>query len=797
MKRQATIGAISFVRSHPYLTALCLLLSASFILFWFSLPDPLFDEPYSTVLQDRQGNLLGAKIATDGQWRFPPGNAVPIKYRRALLEFEDQRFYSHPGVDPLAIARALKQNIKAGRVVSGGSTLTMQVIRLSKDNPPRTVWEKIKEAFLAVRLELAYSKDEILALYAAHAPFGGNVVGLEAASWRYFGRPPSLLSWAESATLAVLPNSPAIIHPDRNRSKLKRKRDRLLDRLHLSHAIDSLTTALAKSEPLPGKTIPLPQEAPHLLNRFYTGSYHGSQVRSTLDRGLQRRVQKVVDRHHQMLKRNQIHNAAALILDVETGEVLSYIGNTENNATEHGSDVDIIAAPRSTGSILKPALYTLMLNEGSLLPDMLVPDIPTQISDYAPKNFSLSYDGAVPASEAIARSLNVPSVRMLREYGVPKFHHYLQKLGITTLYHPPEHYGLSLILGGAEGTLWDITEMYGSFAHFMNRYRSNVPQTKSYSGLKMSLILDGDSQSGASKKSDTFHLNPGAVWSMLQAMVNVKRPDTEINWRQFSSSRKVAWKTGTSFGFRDGWAVGITPEYVIGVWVGNADGEGRPGLVGIETAGPILFDLFGLVGETSWFREPFYAMQKIGICRKSGHRAGPFCEPIDTVAVQKPGLQTAACPYHQLVHLNSSGTHRVNSRCMPVSDIRTESRFVLPPSQEWFYRMNHPSYQTLPPYLASCRNTAEAIAAMELIYPINSSKIYVPKELDGSPGNTVFEVAHRSAKATIFWHVDEVFVGKTRETHQMALNPKPGPHILTLVDENGTTLQHRFEILER
>jgi len=765
------------------------------LLFWNCLPETLFEVPYSTVLEAQNGELLGAKIADDGQWRFPLKSQIPKKFEEALLEYEDRHFYYHPGVDPTAILRAIVQNVEAGGIVSGASTLTMQVIRLSRKDQPRSYREKIKEMILALRLELSYSKKEILELYAAHAPFGGNVVGLEAAAWRYFGRPPSQLSWAEATTLAVLPNSPSLIHPGRNRGRLKSKRDLLLDRLTKTGAIDSLTNRLAKSEPLPGKPLPLPRIAPRLLTRVFTGDLREQRIQSTLDPNLQKQAAEVIRRHHELLSQNRIHNAAAVIADVNTGAVRAYIGNTQDASDDHGNNVDVVTAPRSTGSILKPFLYMLMQNEGQLLPDMLVGDIPTQIAGYAPKNFSMTYDGAVPVSEALSRSLNIPAVRLLQDFGVPRFHHYLQQMGMQTLNYPPEHYGLSLILGGAEGSLWDITGMYASAARFMNRYNAADPQTGLFLAEPLDFVKGADRTPAASGQS--FPLNAGAVWSTFETMLEVYRPEGEFNWRQFQSSRKVGWKTGTSFGYRDGWAVGVTPEYVIGVWVGNADGEGRPGLVGIKTAGPILFDLFDLLGETSWFREPLYAMKEVPICRKSGHRAGPYCTQVDTVAVPLPGLKTKPCPYHRQVHLDASGEYRVNSRCVPVGKMNAESWFVLPPVQEWYYRRKNPSYATLPPMLDSCVEDSDTPVVMELIYPNDTSGIYVPKELDGSKGKTVFEVAHRGTRSTVYWHLDDTYLGKTDGPHQMALSPEPGMHLLTLVDEQGATLRHRFEILSR
>ena len=430
------------------------------IWFWFSLPSPLFKNKTSTVVEDSDGNLLSARIAEDGQWRFPQNKHVPLKFIASIIQFEDREFYSHPGINLKAIVRAVIQNIKQKKIVSGGSTITMQVIRLSRKGKSRTIFEKAIELALALRMELTYSKQEILSLYASNAPFGTNIVGIDAASWRYFGRDAQKLSWAEAATLAVLPNAPSLIYPGRNQERLRAKRNRLLDQLLKAKIISAETCELSKKEPLPGKPHPIPQTAPHLLQRAAKEGHEGERVISTLDGHLQERVNEIIENHHKILKANEIHNACAIILDVETGNVLTYVGNTDNTGKpEYESDVDVINAPRSTGSILKPFLFASMLNDGELLSTTLIPDIPTQIAGYAPQNYNQTFDGGVPAKRALARSLNIPAVRMLQNYGIEKFNYNLKKFGMTTLTYTPDHYGLSVILGGAEGKLWDITGM--------------------------------------------------------------------------------------------------------------------------------------------------------------------------------------------------------------------------------------------------------------------------------------------------------------------------------------------------
>jgi penicillin-binding protein 1C len=762
--------------------------------FWFALPYPLFNDPTSTVIEDRDGKLIGAKIAADGQWRFPQIDKVPSKFALAITCFEDQYFYQHPGVNPLAMGRAMVQNYRTGRVVSGGSTLTMQVIRMSRKGQGRTIPEKLIEVVLASRLELKYSKDEILALYASHAPFGGNVVGIEAAAWRYFGRSPEELSWAEVATLAVLPNAPALIHPGRNRKLLIEKRDRLLTRMLEGNIITNEEFELALLEPLPDKPIAIPQLAPHLLTRFYNDR-PGTQVKTTINSQLQKRANYIASKHLESLRANEIFSLGLMVMDVETGDVLAYVGNDPEPSSEgHGLYVDVITAPRSTGSILKPLLFAGMLHDGEILPNTLVPDIPSNYFGYVPKNYDGQYDGMVPAQRALSRSLNVPAVSMLMEYKVERFLALLQKLGLGTFSESARHYGLSLILGGGEATLWDLCGMYGSLSRTLSHYTAH--NSRYYSNdlrpPNLEMKLSDDS---LGEPMDNFLLSAGVLYHMFDAMVEVNRPEEESSWRLFGSGR-IAWKTGTSFGGRDAWAIGVTPRYVVGVWAGNAGGEGRPDLTGIGSAAPVLFDMFDQLPAAQWFGMPYDDLVLVPICRRSGHRAGVYCEPIDSAWVPLKGLNTEACPYHQLIHLDANGQHRVTDACEPVSTMQHRPWFVLPPTEEYYYKRKDPTYATLPQWREGCQTTAGA-APMELVYPRTYTKIFIPIELDGKPGRVVFDAAHRQADAVIYWHLDEEFVTATRQIHQLIFNPAPGKHTITLVDGNGYSISQRFEVSDR
>ncbi len=783
------------LKRRTKLWLLCLL--TGMIWFWLSLPRPLFNKPTSWVMEDARGQLLGATIAADGQWRFPYNADVPDKFAKCIVAFEDKRFYYHPGVDILAVMRAIRQNTGASHTVSGGSTITMQVMRMSR-NRPRNILQKIIESILALRLELSYSKKEILALYASNAPFGSNVVGLDAASWRYYGRPPQELSWGEMAALAVLPNAPALVHPGRGRSTLLKKRNLLLDKLLQQKKIDSSTHELALLEALPDEPKPLPQLAPHLLQRFrqeHQAKDH-AVAHTTINAALQQNVARIVEQYHTAYRGNSINNICALVLDVESGNVLAYVGNAYHPENpELQSHVDVISAARSPGSTLKPLLYACMLHEGKLLPGMLVADIPTQIGGYTPQNYDRDYDGAVPAHLALSRSLNVPAVRMLRDYKYPRFYEALKQFGITTLNRPADNYGLSLILGGCEVTPWDLAGVYAGMARALHHAKRNKGRILR-SDFHPPVYLSGNTAPENADKAAINFLDPVAVWQMFQAMEDVMRPGEEGLWKQFTSSQRVAWKTGTSFGFRDAWAVGVTPRFVTVVWVGNGNGEGRPGLIGVQAAAPVLFDIIKQLPASPWFSAPAEGLTKITVCHQSGFRANTDCTDTGSIAVSEEASNSPLCPYHRIIHLDPLQQYRVTEDCEPPSSMVHRSWFILPPTMEWYYRRKHFDYMPLPPFREGCGNNASH-RAMELIYPENNARIYVPVEINGERGKTIFTAAHQKTGARIFWHLDDEYIGETTRFHQMALSPAPGKHFITLVDDAGERITHQFEVLEK
>ncbi|MBW8333484.1 MAG: penicillin-binding protein 1C [Prolixibacteraceae bacterium] len=770
-----------------YLIRTLLSLLALLLLAVMLAPLPRFNKPCSTVVLAADGQLLGARIAADGQWRFPSNDTVPDKFKTCIIQFEDQYFQYHPGINLFAIGRAMVQNIRAKKVISGGSTITMQVARMAGNGRKRTITNKLIEILSALKLKLLYSKKSILSLYASNAPFGGNLVGIDAACWRYFGHSASRLSWAEAATLAVLPNAPSLIFPGTNDQKLKIKRDKLLKKLLSREIIDSLDCELAIEENLPDKPFALPDHSFHLTERLKK-SNSGELIVTGIHYQLQQQVVDLVREHSSQLASQHIFNASAIVIDVRTNQVRAYIGNSPaNNLGTFNNQVDMISSPRSTGSILKPFLYAAMLSDGEMLPNTLLPDIPVYLSGYAPKNFDYTFHGAVPASQALSWSLNIPAIYMLKRYGIDRFLDKLKQFGFTSFRKSSDHYGLSLILGGGETSLWELCSAYSGFSRTLNNYDLKRQYYKE--NFEVPSLIPSQQTNQLTQHESVADAD--AVWFTFQALLEVNRPEGQSGWENFQSSRRVAWKTGTSFGFRDAWAIATTPDYVVGVWAGNSNGEGRPGLTGVTAAAPLLFNILNLLPESAPHPQPDGEINFTEVCIHSGYRLGKNCPESKTVAIPEKGLKTAPCPYCQSIKIVQDHSGQ-NKNINVLDEVKVEKWFVLPPAMEFYFRKYNPSYLSVPVNSISGKGEQQV---MEFIYPGSNDKIYIPRAVDGKRGNVVFEVAHREASVKIFWHLDNQYIGTTSYIHQKALNPTIGQHLITLTDEHGNTLKRLFTIL--
>ncbi|MBN1408065.1 MAG: penicillin-binding protein 1C [Calditrichaceae bacterium] len=746
--------------------------------FFIPLPQPLFKDDYSTVILDRNNQILRVFINRTEQWHFPPDPElkIPVKLKQAVLVYEDKYFYDHPGINPAAILRALYQNITTGEVISGASTLTMQIARLM--NPKdRTYFNKILEIFQALKIEIKYSKEEILKLYLDHAPYGGNIIGYQAAALRYFNVIPNKLTWGQAAMLAVLPNAPGLISPVSNPQILIDKRNALLKNLMQKHIIDQETFKLACREEIPDRSIPLGFSAPHLARHLKMNAKRAAVFRTTIDKKLQDEIENIVAMHGNFLETQGILNASALIVETQTGKVAAYIGSDDFFDDQAKGQVDGVMAPRSSGSILKPFLYALSMDEGYILPQTLIKDVPSYYGAFSPANADMNYRGIVPASQALIQSLNVPAVRLLYQYGYEPFYFFLKEAGVSTLFRHYEDYGLSLILGGAETNLWEMAALYRGLANY-GKFEPIHLFTKANTNQKYQKNL----------------ISPGASYLTLNVLNELHRPGSEAYWQQYQNQWPLAWKTGTSYGQRDGWAIGVNPQWTIAVWTGNFDGQGNANLSGSGCAGPILFEIFNYLPKDpslSWFIKPPDDLDKIEICMDTGYLAGSYCTHkimADAPVHMKP---LKICPYHRQIFVNHTEDKQVCSLCWHNIDHHSINKLIYPPDVSQYLRKNGQIVESLPPHLSSC--PAMALGnPLQIIYPQERSSLWIPRDFDGALQKINLKAAHQQKDCQVYWYLDDNYKGCSKEIHEMALSLDKGWHELEVIDEAGNRNRVKF-----
>lgn len=530
-------------------------------------PLPLPADDLARVVLAEDGTPLWRFADADGVWRYPitPEQVSPL-YLQALLTYEDRWFYRHPGVNPLALGRAVWQNLQGGRVVSGGSTLSMQVARLL-DPHARTLPGKLRQLWRTAQLEWHLSKDEILQIYLNRAPFGGTLQGVAAASWAYLGKSPQQLTPADAALLAVLPQAPSRLRPDRHPQRAQAARDKVLQRLAEYRVWPEQQVAEAAQEPLLLAPRQEPTLAPLLARRL---NRLGSPplIRTTLDAALQRRLEDLLLGWRARLPERT--SAAILVVESQTMAVRAYLGSVDLSDTRRFGHVDMISALRSPGSTLKPFLFGMALDEGLIHSESLLQDVPRRYGDYRPGNFSQGFSGPVSASSALALSLNLPAVQLLEAYGPKRFAAQMRQGGMPLTLPPLAEPNLSLILGGAGSRLEDLVSGYSAFAR---------------NGMSAALRLQPDDP-----LLERRLLSPGAAWITRRILSGQARPDLDPH-AELVQRPQLAWKTGTSYGFRDAWSIGVGPRYLIGIWIGRPDGTPVPGQFGLASAAPLMLQV--------------------------------------------------------------------------------------------------------------------------------------------------------------------------------------------------------------
>ena len=731
--------------------------------------DALFPLPplprYSTIVTAADGTVLHAFLTPDDKWRLYTECAeITPTLRRALLFKEDRWFYGHPGVNPLAMGRALLRNLLTGRRTSGASTLTMQVARLL-DPRPRTYASKLREMARALQLEWHFSKEEILQLYINLAPYGSNIEGLKSASLLYFQKSPQRLSLAEVTALVVVPNRPSRLRLGSRNGAVREARDRWLRRFSQAQLFDQQTLDDALREPLAVRRHEAPKAAPHLSLRLAGEAGDQPIVRSTLRPAVQAKAEALVRNYVNRLRAMNIRNAAVLVINNQTQAVEAYVGSADFNDPSDGGQVDGIRAIRSPGSTLKPLLYATAFDRGLLTPKTRLLDVPTNFSGYQPGNFDQQFHGPVTAEFALANSLNLPAVRVLRELSTPVLVSQLKKVGFETVKKTGPKLGLSLVLGGCGVTLEELTNLFAAFAHNGQFKKARLLTTDPAPAPVIPLVSEE------------------AAYLVTKILSQITRPDLPNQYEYTYHLPRIAWKTGTSFGKKDAWSIGYNARYTVGVWVGNFSGEGVPELNGASVATPLLFDVFNAIDYNAparWFGVPKTLILR-KVCPESGLPPGEFC-PHQVLDYHQPGVsRTEPCRHLRPVWIDAAATFSYCTRCQPDSGaVRRLYPNLAPELLAWYDGKRIP-YERIPPHNPYCTRLF-AQQGPRIVDPTDGGEYYLTRT-----GNQQLALRCQvpNGVQTVFWYVNDKLLRKASPSETVFFRPTPGRVKLSCTDDQG------------
>lgn len=721
--------------------------------------EKIFEDRYSVSVLDDKGEIIGVSLNKNEQWHLKSIDEIPEKLKISVINYEDKDFYNHFGVDFTSLVRAIRDNIIKGRK-TGASTITMQVAKSLKPKE-RTVFNKYIEIIQAIKIDKFFDKDEILKMYLNNAPYGGNIVGYKTASHMYFQKKPDELTWAEASLLAVLPNSPGLMNVEKNREKLLRKRDFLLKKLYDKKIINKRQYEISLKEPLPDKRYSFKNLAPHLTRRVIEERKE-KIIKTTINGELQEKIEKTSKDYSDFLKTQGIKNLSVLLIDNKSSEIKSYVGSQDFYDFENNGQVDGIMAKRSPGSLLKPFLYAAAIDEGLIAPCSKVPDVPLYFVNFSPQNANKKYYGIVEIQDALIKSLNIPFVELLKEYGEEKFFYFLKEvLGFSD--DNPARYGLSLILGTKEFTMEEIGKLYSGLANFGD-FRSPI-----YIDVGTRNFL-----------KENRHLSKGASYLTLNTIKKLERPGMETLYKE---KNPISWKTGTSHGRRDGWAVGVTPDWTLVVWVGNFTGEGNSNLTGVYSAGNLLFRIMKILPKKQKeFQKP-NNLVKIKVDEETGYRlkyqipSKEILYPIDA----KP-LRTS--PYYKKIFVDDNG-QEIDSRDENFLNRKEKIILNYPIEVINFFIRNGFDVSNI------FGNTSKK-KGIKIIYPTNGLRITIPKDFDGEK-DLIIKIANLKNQ-NFYWYLNGEYLYKTRD-REKNLKLGNGKYQLTIISEEGDMEKINFEIL--
>ena len=733
-----------------------------FLFFLLFIDSSIYFVRTSKVIRSKDGNILRIFLSEDEQYVLPGQiyKKYPENLVKCVLIKEDRRFFYHPGFDILSIFRAFIGNI-SGKKRSGASTITMQLARM-RGNRKRTYLNKLKEIIEALKIEICHSKEEILKAYLDQAPYGMNIRGVGTASEMFFSKDINKLTWAQYATLSVLPNNPSYVNVSMHRERLREKRDRVLERLFEKKIITRTDLILSKAENIPRFNKRLPFLAPHLCSRLRL-NLDEDVIDTTIDFNLQKRAENICKNELNNLKQKAINNLSVVIIDNSDNEIITYIGNPLYFDRTNQSMVDGVVAARSTGSILKPFLYALSIDQGIIVPDSLLLDIPTFYGSYSPENYNNHYNGPITAKNALISSLNVPAVRLLEKYSVNAFYDFLKKAGMTTLFRDADDYGLSLIIGGAEGNLIEITQMYSGLSEKGNIFKAKV--IKNEEVYKFGKLISS-----------------GACEMIKDCIKELSRPGLDGVYKEFTSSKEISWKTGTSYGSRDAWSIGTDGKITIGVWTGNFDGSSSPHLTGAQASAPIMFRLFSMIDHKNSVKEDLQEKnkkiyKKINICSISGYRATIECNETRVVDVPEDSKLLKACPFHESVAYDKDLDRVVCSGCWDDKKYEIRSFLSFPP-QAYPYLSSDIKRRLLPKHKEGCNESVKK-SSVKIVYPTHGSLLsHQRKE------KILLKLTKDKMDKIVFIFINKSLFKKSDDV-SFFFTPLKGDNLIEVISEDG------------
>lgn len=720
---------------------------------------------YATIVTDTNGKILYSFLAKDEKWRmYTELDEISDELKKAIIYKEDKYFYYHFGINPIAIGRALINNILQNKRTSGASTITMQVVRLLEKRE-RTYFNKFIEMFRAIQLEVQFSKEEILQLYLNLVPYGGNIEGVKAASILYFEKQPNHLSLAEITALSIIPNRPSSLVIGQNNELILVERNKWLQRFKEDKVFSAIIIEDALSEPLTAYRHESPKHAPHFSFWLHNIANNKAIIKSTLDFEMQSACQFQVDHYMKTLMAYQIQNAAVLVVDNKTHQVKVYIGSADFYNNDDAGQVNGIKAIRQPGSTLKPLVYGLAFDKGHLTPKTMMTDVPINFNGYSPVNFNQEYNGYITVENALAQSLNVPAVKALNMVGVNEAIEKLVACEFSTIEKMQNQLGLSLVLGGCGVSLEELTGMYCAIQH-----------NGQYSPLQYTFPQE---------KSDSITiLSNESAYMVTEIMTQLERPDLPMVWQNTKDLPQIAWKTGTSYGRKDAWSIGFNDKYTVGVWVGNFSGEGVPELTGANIATPLLFSIFKAIDinpSKQWLSAPKELDFRF-VCNQSGLLPSDSCQHTN-LDYFLPGISSnQQCQHVKKYFISENDSFSYCMQCLPEAGYKEVWYDNHPIEMLAYFKSHLITHYEIPIHNPACENIRTQLAP-QIVTPINGSTyLLIEDELEP----LVLRCNTSDDIQQVVWYVnDKVFQIANKDEAILFFPEKAGHFKISCSDDQG------------